>query len=56
MASATGMIEYAHAMLMLDGEKMMAEANHLYQLAAGADPADAMERLDMEMARTELSD
>ncbi len=56
MASAAGMLEYAHAMLMLDGEKMMAEANHLYQLAAGADPADAMERLDMEMARTELAD
>jgi hypothetical protein len=56
MASATGMIEYAHAMLMLDGEKMMAEANRLYQLAAGASPLDAMERLDMEMARTELAD
>lgn len=56
MASAAGMIEYAHAMLMLDGEKMMSEANRLYQLAAGAQPADAMERLDMEMARTELTD
>lgn len=56
MASAGGMIEYAHAMLMLDGEKMLTEANHLYQLAAGANPADAMERLDMEMARTELAD
>lgn len=56
MASAAGMIEYAHAMLMLDGEKMMSEANHLYQLAAGASPADAAERLDIEMARTELAD
>ena len=56
MASAAGMIEYAHAMLMLDGEKMMAEANRLYQLAAGASPVDAMERLELEMARTELAD
>ncbi|MDD2881602.1 MAG: hypothetical protein PHQ58_14325 [Rhodoferax sp.] len=55
-ASAAGMIEYAHAMLMLDGEKMMSEANRLYQLAAGAQPVDAMEHLDMEMARTELTD
>ncbi len=56
MASAAGMIEYAHAMLMLDGEKMMTEANRLYQLAAGAEPIDASERLDIEMARTELTD
>ena len=56
MASAAGMVEYAHAMLMLDGEKMMNEANRLYQLAAGAEPVDASERLDIEMARTELAD
>ena len=35
---------------------MMAEANRMYQLAAGAKPVDAMERLDVELARTELSD
>lgn len=52
--SAMGMLEYAHAMLMLDGEKMMDEANHLYQLAARATPMDALERLDMELARIEL--
>jgi hypothetical protein len=56
VASAVGMVEYAHALLMLDGEKMMSEANHLYQLAAVAEPLDAMERLDIEMARTELTD
>jgi len=56
MASAAGMIEYARAMLMLEGEKMMADANRLYQLAAGTEPVDASERLDIEMARTELSD
>ena len=53
--SAVGMLEYAHAMLMFDGEKMINEANQLYQLAARATPIDAMERLDLELARTELA-
>ena len=52
--SAIGMIEYANAMLMLDGEKMMKEATKLYRRAAAAEPLDAMERLDVEMARVEL--
>jgi hypothetical protein len=56
MQSAIGMVEYARAMMMLDGEKMVAEATRLYQLAAGAQPVDAMERLDVELARTELKD
>ena len=55
-ASAIGMIEYANAMLMFDGDKMMKEATRLYQLAAAATPMDAMERLDIEMARIELDD
>jgi len=54
--SAIGMIEYANAMLMLEGEKMMKEATRLYQQAAAANPVDAMERLDIEMAREELRD
>lgn len=54
--SAIGMVEYANAMLMLDGDKMMAEATRLYQQAAKAEPLDAMERLDVEMARDELAD
>lgn len=53
--SAIGMIEYANAMLMLDGDKMMAEATRLYQKAARAEPLDAMERLDVDMARDELA-
>jgi len=52
--SAIGMIEYANAMLMLEGEKMMKEATRLYHLAAASRPIDAMERLDIEMAREEL--
>ncbi len=54
--SAFGMLEYAHAMLMFDGEKMLSQANQLYQMAAGAQPMDAMERLDVEMAKAELTD
>ena len=52
--SVIGMIEYANAMVMLDGEKMMKEATKLYQQAAQAQPIDAMERLDVEMAKVEL--
>ena len=52
-ASVLGMIEYANAMLMLEGDKMLADANRLYEQAAGARPLDAMERLDMELARVD---
>jgi hypothetical protein len=52
--SAIGMIEYANAMVMLEGEKMISAATRLYQQAAAAHPVDAMERLDVEMARIEL--
>lgn len=56
LASAIGMVEYANAMVMFDGDKMMAAATQLYQKAAAAPPMDAMERLDSEMARLELQD
>ncbi|MFZ4478920.1 MAG: hypothetical protein ACOYNZ_03390 [Rhodoferax sp.] len=54
--SAIGMIEYANAMLMLEGDKMMKEATRLYRQAAVARPIDAAERLDIEMAKEELRD
>ena len=54
--SALGMIEYANAMLMLEGEKVLHEATRLYQQAAAAKPLDAMERLDVELAKVELED
>ena len=54
--SAIGMIEYANAMVMLDGDKMLEAATRLYQQAAAAQPFDAMERLDVEMAKVELQD
>jgi hypothetical protein len=34
----------------------MKEAEQLYAEAAAAEPRDAMERLDVEMARAELED
>lgn len=52
--SAIGMIEYANALVMLEGEARMREATALYEQAAACDPADAAEHLDVEMARTEL--
>jgi len=56
MESAVGMVEYAHAMLMLGGDHMTQEANRLVELAARAKPIDAMERLDVELAKAELAD
>ncbi len=55
-ASVIGMIEYANGMVMLEGDKRMAEATALYEQAAASQPADAMERLDVEMAKAELAD
>ncbi|MDD5479619.1 hypothetical protein [Rhodoferax sp.] len=55
-AATAGMVEYARAMLMLDGEAMLAQANLLYQQATQTTPLDAHERLELELARTELAD
>ena len=54
--SAIAMIEYANALVMLEGDKKMKEATALYEKAATAEPMDAMERLDVEMARAELEE
>jgi len=54
--SAIGMIEYANGMVMLEGDKKMKEATKLYEQAAASKPMDAMERLDVEMAKEELMD
>ena len=54
--SAAGMMEYARAQLMLHGEARMAEATRLYEKAAALVPADARERLDVELARAGLRD
>jgi len=54
--SAIAMIEYANGLVMLEGDKRMKEAEQLYADAAACDPLDAMERLDVEMAREELEE
>ena len=54
--SAIAMIEYANAMVMLEGDKKMKDATKLYEQAAACTPADAMERLDVELAKAELED
>ena len=53
--SAVARIEYANGLIMLFGKTRMAEAEKLYKEAAACKPADAMERLDVELARSELS-
>ena len=55
-ASAIALVEYANGMVMLEGEKRMKEAEKLYAQAAACVAADAMERLDIEMAKAELED
>lgn len=54
--SAIAMVEYANGLVMLEGEKKMKEATQLYERAAACEPMDAMERLDVEMAKEELED
>ncbi|HUG23229.1 hypothetical protein [Piscinibacter sp.] len=54
--SAVAMVEYANGLVMLEGEKKMKEAEKLYAEAAACEPKDAMERLDVEMAKAELED
>jgi len=47
-------IEYANGLLLLFGKGRLDEASKLYEKAARAKPADAMERLDVELAKSEL--
>jgi tetratricopeptide (TPR) repeat protein len=54
--SAIAMVEYANGLVMLEGDKKMKEAEQLYADAAASTPMDAMERLDVEMAKAELDD
>lgn len=52
--SAIARVEYANGLIMLFGKTRMADAEKLYQEASRCKPADAMERLDVELARSEL--
>ena len=52
--SAIARIEFANGLLMLFGKSRIADAEKLYKEAAKSTPADAMERLDVELAKSEL--
>jgi len=54
--SAIGMIEYGNGLLMLEGEGRLGEATSWYERAARCEPADAVERLHVDLARAELVD
>jgi tetratricopeptide (TPR) repeat protein len=54
--SAIARIEYANGMIMLLGKASMKDAEKLYLDAAKCKPMDAMERLDVELAKSELED
>lgn len=55
-ASAIARIEYANGLVLLEGRKALKEAEKLYADAAACEPADAMEKLDVELAKAELED
>ncbi len=54
--SAISRVEYANGLVMMYGKSKMSEALGLYEEAAACEPADAMERLDVELAKAELED
>jgi tetratricopeptide (TPR) repeat protein len=54
--SAIARVEYARALVMLEGRAKAGEAIALCREAAALEPHDAMERLDVERARQELDD
>ncbi|MCC7327946.1 MAG: hypothetical protein IT521_14220 [Burkholderiales bacterium] len=47
-------IEYGNGLLLLYGDAKIDEASRLYEKAASLKPHDAMERLDVELAKSEL--
>ena len=54
--SAIAMIERANGLVMLEGDKRMKEAEKLYADAAACEAMDAMEMLDIELAKEELEE
>lgn len=54
--SAIARIEYANGLVMMFGKGKLEEAGKLYEAAAKCEPADAMERLDVELAKAELEE
>lgn len=54
--SPLALMEYANAMVMLEGDTRMAEATRLYEKAATAKPMDATERLEVDWALAGLAE
>lgn len=54
--SAIAMIEQANGWVMLEGENRLSDATKLYEIASTTAPLDAMERLDVDLAKTALND
>ncbi len=54
--SAIARIEYANGLVMMFGKSKTAQVTRLYEDAAKCGAADAMERLDIELARSELKE
>jgi tetratricopeptide (TPR) repeat protein len=54
--SAIARIEFANALVMMFGKSKLDEASKLYEDAAASKPMDAMERLDVELAKAELEE
>lgn len=53
--SAIAHVEYGNGLLLLFGRARAADAQKLYREAAGCRPQDAMERLDVELAKSQLA-
>ena len=49
-------MEYANALVMLEGDKRAEEATRLYKKAAGIKPMDAKERLEVDLAQADLAE
>jgi tetratricopeptide (TPR) repeat protein len=54
--SAIARVEMANGLIMMYGKARLKDAERLYQEAAAIKPADAMERLDVELAKAELAE
>jgi hypothetical protein len=53
--SAIARMEYANALVILEGDKRLGDAARYYEQAAHTRALDATERLDVEMAQAELA-
>ena len=54
--SPVSLIEYANALVMLEGDTRAEEATALYERAASMQALDASDQLEIELAQTELAD